>query len=151
MNFNRSFISLAKTIVSVAIIAFLSWHYGGDSNSHISQISRPQSSSESTGVNSESRQDKAKGPTSEKPFSREVLKTLQLIENGGPFPFHQDGVVFYNREGKLPSRFSGYYHEYTVSTPGSPDRGARRIVTGAKGEVYYTEDHYDSFRKISPP
>ncbi|MEU7208810.1 ribonuclease domain-containing protein [Streptomyces sp. NPDC044989] len=72
--------------------------------------------------------------------------TLDLIEKGGPFPFEQDGTVFQNREGILPDRSSGYYHEYTVITPGSDTRGARRIVTGEEyQEDYYTADHYASF------
>ncbi|MFF1692654.1 ribonuclease domain-containing protein [Streptomyces sp. NPDC058257] len=72
--------------------------------------------------------------------------TLDLIEAGGPYPYPQDNTVFSNREGILPSQSSGYYHEYTVVTPGSPDRGARRIVTGEKNqEDYYTADHYESF------
>ncbi|MEU8888252.1 ribonuclease domain-containing protein [Streptomyces sp. NPDC048442] len=72
--------------------------------------------------------------------------TLTLIEKGGPFPYKQDGTVFQNREAVLPSRTSGYYHEYTVITPGSPTRGAKRIVTGDKAqEDYYTADHYESF------
>ncbi|TDC09009.1 ribonuclease, partial [Streptomyces sp. 8K308] len=68
------------------------------------------------------------------------------IEQGGPFPYPQDGGTFYNREGLLPSQPIGYYHEYTVETPGSPTRGARRIVTGdSYQEDYYTADHYASF------
>ncbi|MFE3945659.1 ribonuclease [Streptomyces sp. NPDC059118] len=75
--------------------------------------------------------------------------TLHLIDVGGPFPYSQDGVVFQNREGVLPSRSTGYYHEYTVITPGSPTRGARRIVTGEKAqEDYYTGDHYATFDLI---
>ncbi|MEU4894470.1 ribonuclease [Streptomyces sp. NPDC044780] len=76
----------------------------------------------------------------------EAHDTLDLIEQGGPYPYPQDGTVFQNREGVLPSQSSGYYHEYTVITPGSDDRGARRIVTGQKtDEDYYTSDHYASF------
>ncbi|MFF9426668.1 ribonuclease domain-containing protein [Streptomyces sp. NPDC014746] len=72
--------------------------------------------------------------------------TLRLIDAGGPFPYSQDGVVFQNREGVLPAHASGYYHEYTVTTPGVPTRGARRIVTGgATDEDYYTSDHYATF------
>ncbi len=74
--------------------------------------------------------------------------TLALIEKGGPFPYRQDGVVFQNRERVLPVRARGYYHEYTVPTPGSRDRGARRIITGGQAERYYTDDHYRSFRRI---
>jgi ribonuclease T1 len=78
----------------------------------------------------------------------EALHTLALIEAGGPFPYRQDGAVFENREGLLPDQEYGYYHEYTVETPGSDDRGARRIVAGANGELFYTNDHYDSFRVV---
>ncbi|MFJ6719599.1 ribonuclease domain-containing protein [Streptomyces sp. NPDC091259] len=75
--------------------------------------------------------------------------TLDLIDQGGPFPYSQDGVVFQNREGVLPAHSSGYYHEYTVITPGSPTRGARRIITGQQtDEDYYTADHYASFRRV---
>ncbi|MFI9804555.1 ribonuclease domain-containing protein [Streptomyces sp. NPDC052301] len=72
--------------------------------------------------------------------------TLDLIDQGGPFPYSQDGTVFSNREGVLPTRSSGYYHEYTVKTPGASTRGARRIVTGEESqEDYYTADHYATF------
>lgn len=75
--------------------------------------------------------------------------TLDLIDSGGPFPYPQDGVVFQNREGVLPAQSSGYYHEYTVKTPGSSTRGARRIVTGRQYEEdYYTSDHYETFDLI---
>ncbi|MEU4349722.1 ribonuclease domain-containing protein [Streptomyces sp. NPDC023838] len=76
----------------------------------------------------------------------QAYDTLRLIDKGGPFPYSQDGVVFSNREDVLPSEPSGYYHEYTVKTPGSPTRGARRIVTGRQAhEDYYTSDHYGTF------
>ena len=72
--------------------------------------------------------------------------TLNLIAKGGPYPYSQDGVVFQNRERLLPSQSTGYYHEYTVKTPGSSTRGARRIITGEESqEDYYTSDHYASF------
>ncbi|WP_158888895.1 ribonuclease domain-containing protein [Amycolatopsis anabasis] len=80
---------------------------------------------------------------------KEATDTYNLIKKGGPFPFpEKDGTVFSNREGILPSCASGYYHEYTVITPGSPDRGARRIVTGSGGEFFYTADHYKTFSVI---
>jgi guanyl-specific ribonuclease Sa len=80
----------------------------------------------------------------------EAFDTLALIEAGGPFPYDRDGTVFQNREGRLPSQPRGHYREYTVPTPGSRDRGARRIVTGGDPpvEFYYTDDHYRSFRRI---
>jgi ribonuclease T1 len=75
----------------------------------------------------------------------EAGETYELIQDGGPYPYPQDGTVFQNRERLLPLCSSGYYHEYTVETPGSDDRGARRIVTGEGGEYFYTADHYESF------
>jgi ribonuclease T1 len=80
----------------------------------------------------------------------EGRETLGLIAAGGPFPYERDGVTFQNREGILPDESRGYYREYTVPTPGSDDRGARRIVAGAGGERYYSDDHYASFRRIGP-
>nr|WP_230410215.1 ribonuclease [Undibacterium rugosum] len=83
---------------------------------------------------------------------REAQSLLQLIKQGGPFPYAKDGVVFGNYEGALPKQKRGYYHEYTVKTPGARNRGARRIVAGGEpassGEYYYTDDHYQSFRRI---
>lgn len=78
----------------------------------------------------------------------EAKATVKLIKHGGPFPYPKDGTVFNNREGRLPARVRGYYKEYTVRTPGRRDRGARRIIAGAHGEFYYTDDHYDTFRLI---
>lgn len=77
-------------------------------------------------------------------------QTYALILRGGPFPYARDGVTFQNREGTLPGRSRGTYREYTVKTPGSSDRGAKRIVCAALPECYYTEDHYASFRRIRP-
>jgi ribonuclease T1 len=78
----------------------------------------------------------------------EARETLQLIKRGGPFPYPRDGVVFSNYEHVLPQRSRGYYHEYTVKTPGAHNRGARRIVCGIVPECYYTDDHYRSFHRI---
>ncbi len=84
----------------------------------------------------------------------EAHATLALVKAGGPFAYARDGSVFSNREKMLPARQRGYYREYTVQTPGARDRGARRIVAGASdgvrtsGEYYYTDDHYNSFRRI---
>jgi ribonuclease T1 len=79
-----------------------------------------------------------------------IAATLALVETGGPFTHDQDGSTFQNREGHLPDQPEGYYREYTVETPGSDDRGARRLVIGENGETYYTADHYDSFTRIDP-
>ena len=79
----------------------------------------------------------------------EARHTLELIRRGGPFPFpHKDGSTFGNFEKRLPVAARGYYREYTVKTPGSRDRGARRIVAGQADDFYYTDDHYRSFRRI---
>lgn len=78
----------------------------------------------------------------------EARATLALIDAGGPFPYARDGAAFGNREGRLPKQRRGYYREYTVPTPGARDRGARRIVAGRRGERYYTDDHYRTFRRI---
>lgn len=82
----------------------------------------------------------------------DARETLELIARDGPFPYRKDGSVFQNREQNLPAAPRGYYREYTVPTPGSADRGARRIVTGGTPPSvwYYTDDHYRSFRAVSP-
>lgn len=78
----------------------------------------------------------------------EALDTLTIIGDGGPYPFRQDDGIFQNREGFLPDEPQGHYREYTVVTPGENDRGARRIVAGEDGALYYTSDHYASFSEI---
>jgi ribonuclease T1 len=86
----------------------------------------------------------------------EARAILAQIKAGGPFAYAKDGSVFGNREKILPLRSRGYYREYTVPTPGARDRGARRIVAGSgasgdvrrSGEYYYSDDHYNSFRRI---
>lgn len=78
----------------------------------------------------------------------EARQTLALIHQGGPFPYPRDGSVFGNFERRLPARPRGHYREYTVKTPGSRDRGARRIVAGRDGEYFYTRDHYRTFQRI---
>ncbi len=83
-------------------------------------------------------------------------EALAAIHAGGPFASRRDGIVFGNRERILPQRPRGYYAEYTVPTPGERTRGARRIIAGRgdtgdfrnSGEYYYTDDHYQSFRRI---
>ena len=87
-------------------------------------------------------------PTATASLPVEARETIRAIESGGPFAYDRDGVVFENRERLLPRQPRGYWREYTVSTPGSDDRGARRIVAGEGGELYYTDDHYASFRKV---
>ena len=81
----------------------------------------------------------------------EARVTIELIWQNGPFPYRKDDTTFQNREGILPDRPYDYYREFTVETPGSRDRGARRIVEGENGELYYTDDHYDSFSWVVVP
>jgi len=86
----------------------------------------------------------------------EGQETYQRILRGGPFPYEKDGVVFGNRERILPQQARGYYHEYTVKTPGERTRGARRIVCGGlevrkPANCYYSDDHYMTFREIADP
>jgi ribonuclease T1 len=78
----------------------------------------------------------------------EARRTITLIRQGGPFAHQRDGAAFGNFEKRLPAKERGYYREYTVRTPGAKNRGARRIVAGKDGELYYTDDHYRSFRRI---
>jgi ribonuclease T1 len=86
----------------------------------------------------------------------EARETLALLKRGGPFPYRKDGTVFFNREQRLPRQPRGYYTEYTVRTPHARDRGPRRIVAGrgpagdpaTSGEYWYTDDHYETFRRI---
>lgn len=92
----------------------------------------------------------ADAPPPAQGLPRQALDTIALIHAGGPFPHRQDGSTFGNRENRLPRMPRGYYREYTVETPGLSHRGARRIVTGGRPPDvwYYTDDHYDSFRRI---
>ncbi len=99
---------------------------------------------------SPSRKPTSKPSTDLAGLPEEVAETLALIDRGGPFPYAKDGTVFQNREGQLPRKPRGYYHEYTVPTPGSRDRGARRLISGGDGEIFYTGDHYRTFKRLRP-
>ena len=78
----------------------------------------------------------------------EAHATIKLIRKQGPYPYAKDGSIFGNREGRLPKQPRGYYREYTVKTPGERTRGARRIIAGRGGELFYTDDHYNHFRRV---
>ena len=80
-----------------------------------------------------------------------VNDTFNNIKSGGPFPYTKDNTVFKNSEGKLPSQPLGYYKEFTISPASGSGRGEMRLVTGAGGEVYQTNDHYQTFVKIAGP
>jgi ribonuclease T1 len=83
-----------------------------------------------------------------KELPKEALEAIAQIRKGGPFAHARDGAIFSNRERRLPARERGWYREYTVRTPGAKDRGARRIVAGRDGTLYYTDDHEGSFRLV---
>ncbi|MFF9479200.1 ribonuclease domain-containing protein [Streptomyces sp. NPDC014733] len=84
----------------------------------------------------------------ERELPNEARGTLRLIDAGGPYPYRKDGTVFGNYEKRLPGQARGYYHEFTVPTPGARDRGARRLITGEHHEIYYTADHYRTFKAV---
>jgi len=77
----------------------------------------------------------------------EIQKAFERIASQ-EHRYRQDGSTFQNREHRLPEMPYGYYKEYTVETPGSQDRGARRLILASGGEAYYTNDHYNTFIKI---
>lgn len=88
---------------------------------------------------------------------REGRDVLALIRKGGPYAYAKDGSIFSNRERILPKQSRGFYREFTVKTPNSRDRGARRIICGGKvtkqqtqvlQTCHYTDDHYASFKQI---
>lgn len=80
----------------------------------------------------------------------EAGQVWRTISTGGRPAYPKDGTIFRNAERLLPRHRRDYYREYTVPTPGSRDRGARRLVTGQGRELYYTADHYDSFVVVDP-
>ena len=109
--------------------------------------SSSKSSSSSSKASSSSAAAKPAGMASvaEASLPAEARDVIKRIDDGGTFQYRQDGVTFQNRERRLPAEPSGYYREYTVATPGAADRGARRLILGRGGELYYTPDHYKSF------
>ncbi|GAA1744169.1 ribonuclease domain-containing protein [Luedemannella helvata] len=78
----------------------------------------------------------------------EARETIDLIDSGGPYPHREDGTTFRNYERRLPEQGEGYYREFTVGSSEEPGRGPRRIVAGRAGDLYYTEDHYRTFRQV---
>ena len=144
--------SWKQVILYLVILAgaYLLFNLAENSNSVLNCTSAPPNVEQSpqTTSNNQNKTDLGSDVISVADLPTEGRTTLKLIKSGGPFPYSKDGTVFSNYEGLLPKQLSGYYREYTVITPGSPDRGARRIVAGANGEYYYTSDHYRSFKLI---
>lgn len=144
-------------LLALALLAFWAWRQHGGA-----PADRDPTASvavgDSAGIQRPAREPRSDVPTASRDAERwpaflppEARDTLALIEAGGPFPYRQDGATFQNREHRLPERERGYYREYTVETPGSPDRGARRIIAGGDppSEFFYTDDHYGSFRRFT--
>lgn len=133
---------------------------GGAAGSSTTASSSSRSATPSAATPSSTRRSTPSSPTGERTpdsglptiaaseLPREGRETLRLIHRGGPFPYDRDGITFQNRERILPAQPRGYYAEYTVPTPGESDRGARRLVAGDDGDVYFTDDHYRSFRQV---
>ena len=134
----------------VLAVAYFLFSLAEGSNPFTSPIftSSDSPQNKQTNTNSQPQTSVSSGVISVNDLPPEGRTTLQLIKSGGPFPYSKDGTVFSNYEGLLPKKPNGYYHEYTVITPGSPDRGARRIVAGENKDYYYTSDHYRSFKLI---
>ena len=156
---------IALVVVAMIVVALVLRHGTGNKRSSTStrsaatttHVSSASSSTNQPGASStrksSSTTKKASGSSSltevaASELPPEAQHTLDLVASNGPFPYSRDGVVFSNFDGLLPKQKSGYYHEYTVVTPGSKDRGARRVIAGKNGEHYYTDDHYASFRLI---
>ncbi|MFE9423470.1 ribonuclease domain-containing protein [Kitasatospora sp. NPDC006697] len=139
---NRLRVITVAVVLAVAIAVAAAYAMGGH---------RPAAHRAATGTPSATARPgtpAGKGGVCQSGLPGQAKDTLALIAKGGPYPYRSDGIVFDNREGRLPRQAGGYYHEYTVVTPGSGDRGARRIVTGGPGEEYWTQDHYASFQRI---
>ena len=132
----------------VILIALMGWYYFKPAPQGQVDAARPTSHGQADDAPPASRQAQGDCPVLPSFLPQEALQTIKLIQSDGPFPHRQDGTVFGNREGLLPPQGNGYYHEYTVETPGSDTRGARRIITGGSPPTvyYYTADHYSSFR-----
>lgn len=58
------------------------------------------------------------------------------------------GDVFENREGLLPDAGGRIYYECDVDTKGADSRGAHRLVFSNDGLIYYTWDHYETFKLL---
>jgi len=145
------------TVILVVAAALGVWWLTGPDGSTTDDPSHPHASTSSAHVSDRvapSEVIDGTDPSSGLPFVElsslppEAVDTVHLIDSGGPFPYDEDGSTFGNYEGLLPDEPSGYYKEYTVETPGSPDRGARRIISGGDGRLYWTADHYASFEVI---
>jgi guanyl-specific ribonuclease Sa len=138
----------------VLLLAWRYWPYAPAPNPTHTAASIPASGSSPASVETPAPSPGQSLPDTGLPafLPAEARDTIALIRRGGPFAHRQDGSVFSNREARLPRKPRGWYHEYTVETPGLSDRGVRRIITGGNPPQawYYTSDHYDSYRSFDP-
>lgn len=125
----------AQLLLALVLTAVLAVAGCGSSSSSKSSPASSTSASKPAGMST----------IAEASLPAEARDVIKRIDDGGSFQYRQDGVTFQNRERLLPAEPGGYYREYTVSTPGAADRGARRLILGRHGELYYTPDHYRSF------
>ena len=134
--------------IPLLLVAGLIWFWWSSQESIAPVADAPGATIEQPSARSSGRASKQNNTSIDLPH--EAHETIALIQRGGPYPHRQDDGVFGNRERRLPQKPRGWYREYTVDTPGVNHRGARRIVTGGRppSEWYYTDDHYDSFRKF---
>lgn len=137
------------TLLVTALVVVALWWVQQQESSPDSNTGGSSSSAQSAPSDGETDSDSGLPIIQVADLPPEAVETLELIDAGGPYPYSRDGVVFENREDILPQQSDGYYKEFTVPTPGSDDRGARRIVTGSADELYWTDDHYSSFSRIS--
>ncbi|WP_020660949.1 ribonuclease domain-containing protein [Amycolatopsis benzoatilytica] len=150
--FNRKRITAA--LIGLLVLVLGGWLVKESTDKSPSSPSSAHSSSAAAASGASAKVPGSGAGLAVKPLSSlpsQAADTWKLIQKGGPYPYpRNDDVVFQNRENVLPAQKNGYYHEYTVKTPGSPDRGARRLVTGAAKELYYTGDHYATFVVVDP-
>jgi ribonuclease T1 len=140
---------VALALLVVAAVLVVGWWVGPGSGGGLDQQGSGSSAASSRSAATPAPTDHSGLPSVAAPdLPAEARRTLELISQGGPYPYTRDGVVFQNRERVLPRKPGGYYHEYTVPTPGEGDRGPRRIIVGNGGERYWTADHYASFSVI---
>jgi ribonuclease T1 len=139
----------AVSAAIAAVIALASWWWSAHHDANAGSAGNDSSGSSYTSA------EHGKDPASGLPYvplsalPAQAAQTVTLIDAGGPFPYPtHDGGTFGNFEGLLPKQSSGYYKEYTVPTPGSSDRGTRRIIAGSNGTLYWTGDHYEHFAVI---
>ncbi|HRW18750.1 MAG TPA: ribonuclease domain-containing protein [Dermatophilaceae bacterium] len=144
-------VGVALLVLAIVVVALWLRGSGGSAGTAPAAPAPSAAAGPSRGASAGGATDPASGLrwVDESALPAQARETLALIRKGGPYPYpRNDDQTFGNREGILPKQPSGFYKEYTVVTPGSADRGERRIIVGKDGAKYYTDDHYDSFRRI---